>query len=247
MSDMGKTVPAGRRGWFMRGLRDGIPISMGYFAVAFTLGITAKNAGLSALESGVMSLTMLASAGQYAAMTVIGAGSSPAVMILTTIIVNLRYLLMSTALSQKLKKGEKFIHRLLLAYCVTDEIFAVSAAVPGSLCPFYTYGVTLVAAPGWTAGTVLGVLVGTILPVRASNAMSVALYGMFLAVVIPPAKRDRFIGGVVLCSMAASALFAALPLVREISSGMRIIILTLIIASAAALLRPVDPEKEGEQ
>ncbi len=229
----------------MKGLQDGIPIAIGYFAVALTIGITAKNCGMTAAQAGVMSITMLASAGEYAAMTVIGSGSGLAVMVLTTIVVNLRYLLMSTALSQRLRKGEPFRHRLFLSYCVTDEIFAVSMAAPGEFSPFYTYGVTAIAAPGWTLGTVIGVLVGTVVPGRISNALSVALYGMFLAVVIPPSRRDRFIGGVVVCSMALSWLFSVLPHIREISAGMQIIILTILIAGAAALIRPVDPDEEA--
>ena len=183
---MGKSLnaePSGRA--FLRGLRVGIPICLGYFAVAIALGITARSAGMNAVQSGIMSATMLASAGEFAAVTMISTSAGIIEMITTTIIVNLRYLLMSSALSQKLSDKTPFWHRFLLAYCVTDEIFGVSIAEEGTLNPVYTYGVTIISAIGWTSGTVLGVLIGNILPARLINALSVALYGMFLAVIIP--------------------------------------------------------------
>ncbi len=230
--------------WFRKGLRDGIPIAMGYFAVAFTLGITAKSMGLTALQSAVMSFTMLASAGEFAAITVIGADSGLIVMIVTTIVVNLRYLLMSTALSQKIDSRTGLLHRLLLSYAVTDEIFGVAVSVDGKLNPFYNYGMATVASPGWTLGTALGVIAGTILPTQVSNAMGVALYGMFLAVIIPPARKERAIAVVVIVSMLVSWLFSVLPGIQNISSGTRIILLTILIAGAAAWLRPVDENGE---
>ena len=228
---------------FLRGLRVGIPICLGYFAVAVALGITARNAGMNALQSGVMSAAMLASAGEFAAVTMISTGAGIIEMITTTIIVNLRYLLMSSALSQKLSEETPFWHRFLLAYCVTDEIFGVSIAVEGKLNPVYTYGVTIISAIGWTAGTVLGVLIGNVLPAGLVNALSVALYGMFLAVIIPASKKDHFTAAVVAVSMAASLIFTCAPVLRNISSGFRVIILTIVIAGAAAVIRPVDPEE----
>ncbi len=224
-------------------MQTGIPIALGYFAVAFALGITAKNAGISAPWAGVMSLGMLASAGEYSAIELIGAGAGVMEMISTTIIVNLRYFLMGCSLSQKLDEKIPLFHRFLLSYCITDEIFAVSSAYKGRLNPFYTYGVTLISALGWTFGTVLGVLMGQILPDRLVQALSVALYGMFLAVVIPASKTDRFIAVVVLCSMAASFLFQTLPVVRSISFGFRVILLTLLIAGAAAYVKPVSDDE----
>ena len=158
-------------------------------------------------------------------------------------IANARYLLMSTALSQKLKSDIPVIHRFMTAYCVTDEIFGLSVAVDGYLNPVYTYGITLVSVAGWTCGTALGVLVGNILPEWASNAMSVSLYGMFLAIIIPPARKNSFIGLLVALSMAVSFLFSLLPVLSSISSGFKVIILTLVIAGAAAWIRPVEEEK----
>ena len=233
------------RGWFLRGMKAGIPIAMGYFAVSFALGITAKQMGLSVLQSAVMSLTMLASAGEFAAITVIGGNAGLAVMVITTVVVNLRYLLMSTALSQKIDSRTGLAKRLMISYCVTDEIFALAATAPGKLNPLYNVGMAVVAAPGWTVGTALGAGLGSILPPAAANALGVALYGMFLAVIIPPARKERVIGLVVIVSMLASWLFSVLPLARDLSSGMRIIVLTLLIASAAALLHPVAEEEGG--
>lgn len=238
----------GRKYWYLKGMRDGVPIAMGYFAVAFTMGITAKNIGMTALQSALMSITMLASAGQFAAMTVIASGAGLLEMVVTTVIVNLRYLLMSCALSQKIGSQTGLGHRMLVSYCITDEIFGVEASVEGKLNPFYPYGITTVAAPGWTLGTFLGASLGAILPLRVANAMNVALYGMFLAVIIPPAKKDKVIASVVVLSMLASYLFSVAPVLRDISSGFRMIILTIIIAGIAAKVKPIPAEtKETAQ
>ncbi len=237
---MEKQAAAGKKAWFLRGLRDGIPICMGYFAVSFALGIAAREIGMTWYQAALMSMGMVASAGEFAALVLIGSGAGAFEMITTTIIVNLRYLLMSTALSQKLKSDIPVIHRFLTAYCITDEIFGLSAAVEGYLEPVYTYGMTIVSVAGWTSGTALGVLVGNILPLWASNAMSVSLYGMFLAIIIPPARTNHFLGGLVAVSMAASWIFSELPFTSGISTGFRVIILTLLIAGIAAWIRPVE-------
>ena len=241
MKETSKTMSGGA--WFAKGLRDGIPICMGYFAVSFTLGIAAREVGMTWFQAFLMSLGMVASAGEFAALTLIASGAGAVEMIATTIIVNLRYLLMSTALSQKLKSDIPVIHRFMTAYCVTDEIFGLSVAVDGYLNPVYTYGITLVSVAGWTCGTALGVLVGNILPDWASNAMSVSLYGMFLAIIIPPARKNSFIGLLVALSMAVSFLFSLLPVLSSISSGFKVIILTLVIAGAAAWIRHVEEEQ----
>lgn len=233
---------AGRRenrACFLRGIRAGIPIGMGYLAVSFTLGITARNAGLTPWQAMVMSMALHASAGQFAAINVIATSAGFLEMAVTSFIVNLRYLLLSSSLSQKINPKMKGFHRFIMAFFVTDEIFGISAAQPGFVNPFYVYGAALVAAPSWEIGTFLGASVGNILPASLANAMNVALYGMFLAIIIPPAKKDRFIAGIVALSMGASLLFSLLPVIREISDGFRIILLTILIAGGAALLRPV--------
>lgn len=230
---------------FFQGFKAGIPIGMGYFAVSFTLGIAARKAGMSWLESGFMSAAMLASAGQFAGISALAAGAGYGEMVVTELVVNLRYLLMSSALSQKVRRDRPFFHRFFMAYGVTDEIFAVSMGAEGKLEPWYMYGAIAAAAPGWVLGTVLGVLLGMILPARAMSAMGVALYGMFLAIVVPPSKKDRIIALVVLVSMGASGLFAVIPVLKQISSGFQIMILTIVVAGAAALLFPVKDEEEG--
>ena len=229
--------------WYKRGLRDGVPIGLGYFAVGFTLGITAREAGITAFQMGLMSLMMNASAGQYAVITVIAGNSGYLAMILTQLVINIRYLLMSTALSQKISPDTSMAKRMLMANYVTDEVFGIAVSVKGTLNPFYNYGAASVASPSWALGTVLGVLVGNILPLSMVSALSVALYGMFLAVVIPASKEDKAVALVVLASMAGSLAFSYLPLLRDISGGTRIIILTIVIAAAAAVIRPVPPEK----
>ena len=228
--------------WFLTGIRNGFPICMGYFAVSFALGISAGNIGMNGLQSFLMSLTMVASAGEFAAITLIASGAGALEMITTTLVVNLRYFLMSCSMTQKLSEDTPFAQRLLTAYCMTDEIFGLSVAVEGYLCPFYTYGCMFISVIGWTAGTVLGVTAGNILPTVISDALGVAMYGMFLAIIIPPSRKNYFLLGLVAISMAASWCFSVLPLLSQISSGFRIIILTILIAGIAAWIRPVSEE-----
>ena len=177
-------------------------------------------------------------------------GSSPAsssASAIMEVVVNARYLLMSCALSQKLAPDTSFLHRMLIGYGLTDEVFGISMAQEGYLSPWYSYGAFGVAVAGWTAGSALGVLVGNILPDRAVYALSVGLYGMFLAIIVPPARKNRFLCGLIVVSMAASALFAALPLLSELSEGVRIILLTVLLSAGAALLRPVRDEAEDKE
>lgn len=230
---------------FLDGMRDGIPIALGYFAVSFTLGIACRNIGMSAAQATVMSLTNLTSAGEFAALGVMAAGSSFWEMALSQFIINLRYMLMSCSLSQKLGPDTPFFHRLLVGYGVTDEIFGISINVPGRLRPCYTYGAVSVAAPSWALGTCLGVILGNVLPARMVVALSVALYGMFIAIIVPPARKDKLLGLLILVAMAASWLFARLPIFDGISGGMKVIILTVFISGAAALLFPVRQDGTG--
>lgn len=231
-----------RKREFRAGLADGIPIGLGYLAVSFTFGIMAGDAGLTAPQAVVLSLTNLTSAGQFAGLGVIQAGASFAEIALTQLVINLRYCLMSCSLSQKLSASMPFFHRFFMAYGVTDEIFGVSVCREGVLSPWYSYGLMGAAVPGWTLGTLLGGISGSLLPQRILNALNVALYGMFLAVILPPARKNKVLMGIILVSMAASLLFAKLPVLGEISSGFKIIILTILIAGGAAFLFPVKEE-----
>ena len=239
-----------RREVFLEGVHDGMPIALGYFVVSFTLGIAARNAGLDPLQGFLASFFNNASAGEYAAFTVIAADSGFVEMALITLITNARYLLMSCSLSQKFSPDTPLYHRLLVGYDVTDELFGIAIARPGYLDPFYSYGAFLPAIPGWAIGTALGVTAGSILPARLVSALSVALFGMFLAIIIPPSKKNPVVLGCVAVSFAASWLCTVLPYVKTLSEGTRTILLTILIASAAALLFPVKdaPEqKEGSQ
>ena len=228
---------------FKAGLKDGVPIGLGYLAVSFTFGIMAKGAGLTILEAVVLSLTNLTSAGQFAGLGIITAGSSLVEMALAQLIINLRYCLMSCSLSQKLDSKMPHFHRFLMAYGVTDEIFGVSVCKNGILSPYFSYGLMAMAVPGWTIGTLLGAVSGSLLPTRLLSALNVALYGMFLAVIIPPAREKKVLRIVIPVSMALSFLFTLIPVLKDISSGFKIIILTFIMAGAAAYLFPVNEEE----
>lgn len=229
------------------GMRDGIPIGLGYLAVSFSLGVAAKSAGLTAFQGFLASLLNNASAGEYAGFTVIAADAPYLEMVLMTLVANARYLLMSCALSQRFSSDTPLYHRLLVGYDVTDEIFGITIARPGKLDPFYTYGAILVAAPCWAGGTALGVIAGELLPLRAVSALSVALFGMFLAVIIPPARQNRVVAVFVLISFAASFAAAKLPFTSQLSDGTRTIILTIVIAGLAAALFPIKQEANSNE
>ncbi|MCI6921152.1 MAG: AzlC family ABC transporter permease [Lachnospiraceae bacterium] len=259
---------------FMEGMRDGLPIGLGYFAVSFSLGIVARNAGLNAFQGFLASLLTNASAGEYAIFTLIAANATYFEVAIMTLITNARYLLMSCALSQRFSPKTGIGHRLLLGYDITDELFGITIARPGMINPFYTYGAMCLAVPGWSIGTALGVIAGNILPYRVVSALSVALYGMFIAIIIPPVRteiknlvslssikktfkdklpvfyRESPVTVAILISFLASYLFNRLPCFDKISSGNKTILLTVVISSVIALLHPVknnleDPDDES--
>ena len=230
---------------FFRGIRVGVPISLGYLAVSFTLGITAKNAGLTAAQALLTSVLVNASAGEYAAFTLMASQSGYLALAVMELVTNARYILMSCALSQKLGPEAKNWQRLLIGFNVNDEIFGMASAEEGKLNPFYYFGMMAIAMPGWAAGTFLGAYVGNVLPAGAVSALSVGLYGMFLAVIITAARKSKIILGVVAVSMAASFLCTCLPGISHISAGTRTILLTVVLSAGAAALFPVkDPAAE---
>ena len=232
---------------FSEGLRDGLPIGMGYLAVSFSLGIAARNAGLNPFQGFLASLLTIASAGEYAAFAVIAAGGTYLEMALTILVTNLRYLLMSCALSQKFDSKASLGHRMLVGFGITDEIFGAAIARPGKLEPMHSYGCMTASVPCWAVGTMLGIIAGNLLPMRFVSALSVALYGMFLAVVIPPARHSKPIALIVAVSFALSLLASVAPVIKNWSGGMQVVVLTLLIASAFAIIFPVKQEENTDE
>lgn len=231
---------------FEKGLKDGIPISLGYLAVSLALGITASNAGMTAFQATLTSLLINASAGEYVGFTAIAANAAYLEIVFLEAVANARYLLMSCSLSQKLPENTSTLKRIIAGFFITDEIFGASVSVPGKLDVWYTYGLAAAAVPGWATGTCIGVIMGDILPVNIVSALSVGLYGMFIAIFIPPAKKSRIILGLVTVSFILSYLFNSLPVFDMISSGIKIIILTVAISLAAALLFPINEQEEDK-
>lgn len=230
---------------FKKGIKDGIPIALGYLAVSFSVGIMVISGGLSAFQGAVMSLTNVTSAGQFAGIRIIVAGGTILELILTQFIINLRYALMSLSLSQKLDKSVKLWQRFVIAFANTDEIFAVAMGRQRTLTFPYMLGLQVLPIAGWTGGTVLGAVACHIMPEAVSTAMNVMLYGMFIAVVIPAAKKSRPVLMVALLAVALSCLFAYAPVLSEVSDGMAIIICTVIAAGTGALVSGRDESESG--
>ncbi len=230
----------------LSGIRDGIPIAMGYFAVAFSLGIIAKKAGLTALIGFFSSFFTRASAGEYGVYTLVAVNATYVELIAMCLVVNLRYMLMSAALSQKLSPTLSWFHRILMACCITDEVFGISINHKGYTPPAYTYSAALISGIFWASGCAAGIIAGGMLPANIVAALSVALYGMFLAIIMPMARTDRDVLYAVVASFLLSGLCAVTPIVSEWSSGTRIIVLTIVISAAAAWLKPLPLENDGE-
>lgn len=229
---------------FRLGLKDGLPIALGYLAVSFSLGIAARNVGMNAFQGFLLSFFNNASAGEYAGITIMASDLSYFEIMLVTLIANARYMLMSCALSQKMGSDLPWYHRLLIGFDITDEFFGITIARKEKFNPFYTYGAMAVATPCWAIGTSLGIIAGNIMPLRAVSALSVALYGMFLAIIIPPCRKSKIVAAVVAASFVLSYLLSVLPFTSQISAGTRTIILTVVISSLAALLFPVKEEQD---
>ena len=230
---------------FRKGIRDGLPICFGYFAVSFAFGIFAVTEGLSAAEATLISIFNLTSAGQLAAVPIIASGGSFIELALSQLVINARYSLMSVSLSQKLDETVRLRDRLVIAFANTDEIFAVSSAQPGCVGRKYMLGLALTPFLGWTLGTLLGSIAGNILPTVLVNALGIAIYAMFIAIVVPVAKVER---GVLIASAAAvllSVLLYYVPVLSEIPSGFSIIIIAVLVSGVMAVAAPV--KEDGEQ
>ena len=244
---------------FMKGLRDGLPIGLGYFTVSFSLGIIAKKGGLTPILGFIASFFTRASAGEYGVYTLILADAAYIEVIIISLITNLRYLLMSTALTQKFSEKTPLVQRILVGMCVTDEVFGISIAYPGNLDVAYTFGAFAISTPMWALGTALGIYASDLLERVAANmsnpgminciltALGVALYGMFIAIIIPPGRKDKIILLAVTLSFLASYLMnylcSAVSFLQGLSAGARTIILTVAISALFALIKPVDVEE----
>ena len=231
---------------FARGLADGVPIALGYLSVSFGFGISAVNKGLSPLAAVLISLTNLTSAGQVAGLDIIIALGTLWEMALAQLTINLRYFLMSLSLSQRLDERFSLPHRLAVSFGITDEIFGVASAQKEPLRPIYMYGLILLPFLGWTLGTLLGAVAGNILPDAVKYALGIAIYGMFVAIVVPPAKRNRGVLAAALLGIAVSCAVTYLPLLDFITPGFAIIISALVAASVAAWLFPIRDEEERQ-
>ena len=231
-----------RRQEFQDGLRDGVPIAAGYFSVSFSFGIMALGGGLSIFQAALTSLTNMTSAGQFAGLQIIIAGGTLLEMAATQLIINLRYALMSLSLSQKLSKDVTLWQRFVIAFANTDEIFAVAMSHQRELTFSYIIGLQILPIVGWTAGTACGAAAGSMLPAAVNSALSVALYGMFLAVVIPAAKKARPVLITALLAAALSCILYYVPWFSGVSAGMSIILCTVVASLFGAVVFPVSEE-----
>lgn len=235
-----------RRKEFISGMKAGMPVCIGYFSVSFGFGAMAIAQGLSLWQAVCISASNLTSAGQFAGLTVIAAGATLLEMILTQVVINSRYALMSLALGQRLGPEVGTGKRLLAAFFNTDEVFALGMAQGKALTPAFFVGAGVVAALGWTSGTALGAIAGSLLPESVRMALGVMLYGMFIAIVVPQAKAERNILICVVLALVCSCLFAWLPGLKDISAGLSIVICTVLAAAACAILFPVQDEEVAQ-
>lgn len=225
---------------YTKGFKDGIPIGLGYLSVSFAFGMMAVNMGLPVWIAVLISMTNLTSAGQFAGISLITAGAPYIEMVLTQLVINLRYALMSLSISQKADKTFSMLHRLLISFGVTDEIFAVATGQPAEIGRRYMYG--LITAPyfGWALGTLIGAAASTILPETMRSALSIAIYGMFIAIIIPPAKHSRPILKVLVISVVISFLLFYTPFLDQLSGGFAIILCAIIASGLGAMLFPIE-------
>lgn len=230
---------------FLKGISHGIPICLGYLSVSFGFGITAAASGLSTLEASIISASNLTSAGQAAGVGIIEAGGTLLEMILVQLTINIRYALMGLSLSQNLDKKFTTPHRLLASYGITDEIFAVCSSQKQPLTPAYMYGIILISMLGWVTGTFLGASAGQLLPAAISSALGIVLYGMFIAIIVPPSRKNKNILFVVAAAALMSILFKYV--ITVVSSGFAVIICAIAAAAVGALLFPVKDDEEAEE
>lgn len=235
-----------RKNEFIQGLKDGLPICLGYFSVSVAFGMTTVLAGMPLWAAVLISLTNLTSAGQFAGANLMLAGGNMMELGLTTLVINIRYFLMSLSVSQKVERKMSMKERLAVSFGITDEIFAVSMQHKGELSTPYMAGLIITPILGWTGGTLAGGAATSVMPEALSSALGIALYGMFIAVIIPPAREERSVLFTVILAILASLVFTYLPGLRNLGSGWSIIIITIVVSAVAAWLFPRKPEEVEE-
>lgn len=228
---------------FKNGIVSGIPICLGYFSVAFAFGIFSVGQGLTLLETLFISMTNVTSAGQLAAVPIIAGGGTLFELALSQVIINLRYALMSISLSQKLSDNVSLFDRFVISFVNTDEVFAVASSRHGSVGKRFLYGLIITPYFGWSFGTLAGAFAGDILPDSVTSALGVAIYAMFIAIVVPPAKKNRATAFCVIFAIILSCAFKYVPLLSEVPSGFSVIICAVLASAVFALLAPVDVEE----
>lgn len=224
---------------FKTGLKDGLPIALGYLGVAFTFGIKAVSDGLTVFQATLVSMMNVTSAGQFAGLPLMLALAPMFEMALTQLVINLRYALMSLSLSQKLDKSMKTLDRMLISFVNTDEVFAVASSKQGLVGRAYLYGLILLPWAGWALGTFLGAAAGSLMPSMLRDALGIAVYGMFLAIILPPLRQLKPVRLVVLCAAGLRVAMTLLPGLKDISSGFAVILCAVIAAALGAVLSPV--------
>ncbi len=231
---------------YRAGLKAGLPVCVGYFSVSFGFGAMAVAQGLTVWQAVLISATNLTSAGQFAGLTVIAAGAAILEIVLTQLVINSRYALMSLALGQRLGSDVGFGKRLMAAFFNTDEIFALGMSRPEKLTTAYFVGAGTVAALGWVAGTALGAVAGTVLPLAVRTALGVMLYGMFIAIVVPPARKEKPMLAAMALALIFSCLFTWVPGLKTVSAGLAIVICTVAAAALCAVLFPIPDQEEAQ-
>lgn len=231
---------------FKKGLKDGFPVCIGYFSVAFAFGIFAIENGLTVFQAVLISLTNLTSAGQLAGVPIMTGGGSLVEIALSQLVINSRYSLMSVSLSQKLSHKMKLKDKLLISYGNTDEIFAVSISQESEIGKEYMWGLILLPVIGWTSGTFFGGVAGNILPPMITAALGLAIYGMFTAIVVPVAKKEKATALCVLLSIALSCIFRYVPALNKIPSGFTVIICAVIASVIFAIVAPIKTQEDKE-
>ncbi len=230
---------------FLEGIRDGIPICLGYFSVSMAFGLTAVLSGIPAWAAVMISLTNVTSAGQFAGINLLVANGAFVEIGLTTLIINIRYFLMSISVSQKLEQKMSLKERMAIAFGITDEIFAVSMQRDHELTSAYMAGLIITPVLGWTGGTFVGAVATSLMPPVLSNAFGIALYGMFIAIIVPPARDHKNVLIAIILAVLASVACKYLPIIKNLSSGWTIILITVVVCLIAAWCFPVE-ESEGE-